>query len=163
MKPFTVCLLVGLISLGCIGNSGAQTPAITPRVYAVRDTPVLISFYVVHDDEGHSGYFCLDGRHEDIKPRKGDPLFQSLADLRNAIHTLGLDYISVIPTFDSAPPDGWEIRNLTKDEEAFLSAPRRTLARLIIGGLVLAVISAFFLIRMCIRRVRERQASQTTV
>ena len=111
MKHIAVFFASWTVIAGCT----SAPPSPPPRIVGNVDTPVLLCWFVVHDDLGRSGYAGWDGRLGHVEPAGGG-LFPTLEAFRAAMLRSGITNASIEPSYTGAVPAGWDIRGLTLDE-----------------------------------------------
>jgi hypothetical protein len=116
-KVFAAILSLMFMS-GCHAHMKKKAQSLQPHVIANKTTTTLYCWFVVHDPNGKNGYACVDSRAGSVWV-EGGGLFQSIAELRDALSELGLTNAPTDP-FPSRIPDGYTVRELTPEELRFL-------------------------------------------
>ena len=116
------CLLLVLACLfvnNCTKNNVSQQPL--SRIAASPSAPSLACWYVQGDSRDVYGYAAADSRIS-YPPPTGGGLFASLQELKQAIRRQETTSPQIIGEYPCAPPEGWIIRKLTREELTVLSS-----------------------------------------
>jgi hypothetical protein len=113
---FSALILFASIALSLGANKSQSMPA------AEKDIPpCIVCWHVIHDNAGHSGYACIDGRRN-FEPPNGGGLYPTIQALQAALQRAGWTNCQIIPKYGGKVYEGWKIESLTVEELHILQA-----------------------------------------